>query len=120
MQFQDFVFPHEPERLEISSANRLGVGHCPGYGPVIQELGVGERVISGEGAFFGPEAEDQYRRLEEVFFRQKPGRLVLPGKRAVTAHFSKLRWLGEGDGQVLRYAFEFLESPGPAWAGEEG
>ena len=47
-------------------------------------------------------------------------RLVLPGLTAVTAHFSRLGWLGEGDGQVIRYSFEFLESPGPGWAGGEG
>ena len=54
MQFKDFVFPHEPAKLEVGAVNRLGVGHCPGYGPVIQELGVQQRVITGEGAFFGP------------------------------------------------------------------
>ena len=120
MQFKDFVFPHEPSKLEVGAVNRLGVGHCPGYGPVIQELGVQQRVITGEGAFFGPEAGDQYRRLEELFFQQTPGRLVLPGHTAVTAHFSKLGWLGEGDGQVIRYSFEFLERPGASWAGQEG
>ena len=54
MRYKTFSFPHDPEKLEITVKNRLGVAHCPGYGPVIQELGVQERVIDGEGAFFGP------------------------------------------------------------------
>ena len=45
MRYKDFTFPHEPERLEIRVRNRLGLAHCPGYGPAIQELGVGERVF---------------------------------------------------------------------------
>ena len=118
MRFKDFTFPHEPERLEIAVKNRLGLGHCPGYGPAIQELGVQERVISGEGAFFGPKAAEQYRR-EEVFFQQTPGVLVLPGHTAVTAHFSRLGWLGEGDGGILRYSFEFVERPSARWAGAQ-
>ena len=71
MRYKDFTFPHEPERLEIRVRNRLGLAHCPGYGPAIQELGVGERVIIGEGAFFGAKAGEQYRRLEEIFLDRK-------------------------------------------------
>lgn len=82
---------------------------------MIQELGVSQRVIAGEGAFFGPQAEEQYRRLEELFFQQTPGRLILPSHAAVTAHFSRLGWLGQGDGQVVRYSFEFLEHPSSRW-----
>lgn len=115
MKYKTFTFPHEPEKLEVRLRNCLGIGHCPGYGPVIQELGVNQRVIAGEGAFFGPQAEEQYRRLEELFFQQTPGRLILPSHAAVTAHFSRLGWLGQGDGQVVRYSFEFLEHPGSRW-----
>ena len=50
--------------------------------------------------------------LEALFFQQTPGVLILPGHSAVTAHFSRLGWLGQGDGQVLRYSFEFLERLG--------
>ena len=63
MRFKDYTFPHEPERLEIRVKNRLGLAHCPGYGPAIQELGVGERVIVGEGAFFGAEKAEKVRWL---------------------------------------------------------
>lgn len=115
MRYKTFSFPHDPEKLEITVKNRLGVAHCPGYGPVIQELGVQERVIDGEGAFFGPQAKNQYRQLEELFFQQTPGRLTLPGHPAVTAHFASLRWLGQGDGQIIRYAFQFVERPGASW-----
>ena len=58
MRYKNFTFPHEPEKLEIGLRSRLGVGHCPGYGPVIQELGVQQRVITGEGSFFGEKAGD--------------------------------------------------------------
>ena len=59
MRYKNFTFPHEPEKLEIGLRSRLGVGHCPGYGPVIQELGVQQRVITGEGSFFGEKAGEQ-------------------------------------------------------------
>jgi len=66
-------------------------------------------------ADYEEKAEEQYRRLEELFFQQTPGRLILPSHAAVTAHFSRLGWLGQGDGQVVRYSFEFLEHPGSRW-----
>lgn len=119
MKYKNYTFPHEPERLEIRVRNRLGLAHCPGYGPAIQELGVGERVIMGEGAFFGAKAGEQYRRLEEIFFQQTPGLLVLPGHTAVQAHFSRLGWLGEGDGGIIRYSFEFIERPSAYWEGKD-
>lgn len=115
MRYKNFTFPHDPEKLEVTVKNQLGVAHCPGYGPVIQELGVRQRVISGEGAFFGPQAQDLYRQLESLFFQQTPGPLSIPGHSAVTAHFSSLRWLGQGDGQIIRYSFEFIERPGTSW-----
>ena len=102
MRYKNFTFPHEPEKLEIGLRSRLGVGHCPGYGPVIQELGVQQRVITGEGSFFGEKAGEQYRRLEALFFQQTPGVLILPGHSAVTAHFSRLGWLDrDGWGEVI-------------------
>ena len=115
MRYKNFTFPHDPEKLEVTVKNQLGVAHCPGYGPVIQELGVQQRVISGEGAFFGEQAETLYRQLEGIFFQQTPGTLSIPGHPAVTAHFSALRWLGQGDGQIIRYSFEFIERPSDRW-----
>lgn len=115
MRYKNFTFPHDPEKLEVTVKNQLGVAHCPGYGPVIQELGVKQRVISGEGAFFGSEAVSLYRQLESVFFQQTPGTLSIPGHSAITAHFSSLRWLGQGDGQIIRYSFEFIERPSDRW-----
>lgn len=116
MKYKNYTFPHEPERLEIAVKNRLGTAHCPGYGPAIQEMGIQERVITGEGVFFGSRAGEEYRQLEEVFFQQTPGVLVLPGHTAVMAHFSQLGWLGEGDGGMIRYRFEFIERPSASWA----
>ena len=95
----------------MGCAAAWGWGTAPDTGR-IQELGVQQRVITGEGSFFGEKAGEQYRRLEALFFQQTPGVLILPGHSAVTAHFSRLGWLGQGDGQVLRYSFEFLERLG--------
>lgn len=116
MRYKNFTFPHEPEKLEVVVKNRLGIAHCPGYGPVIQELGVQQRTITGEGSFFGPQAARLYHQLEALFFQQTPGRLSVPGHPAITAHFVKLQWLGQGDGQIIRYGFEFVERPGSGWS----
>ena len=62
----------------------------------------GERPPGGDNR----DSQRRNRRLEALFFQQTPGVLILPGHSAVTAHFSRLGWLGQGDGQVLRYSFE--------------
>ena len=122
MRYKDYVFPQNPARLEIAVENQLAGAHCPGYGPVYQALGPARRIITGEGDFFGPGAEEDYRALERLFFEEGPGMLFLPTMVPVRAYFTRLSYLGQGDGAIIRYGFQFVEDlmPGRGKGGEDG
>lgn len=112
MRYKNYIFPHNPSRLELELQGQLAGAHCPGYGPVYQDLGVAQRVITGEGAFWGPGAEGDYAALEQVFLQGGAGMLFLPTMAPVRAFFTRLSYLGQGDGAILRYGFRFVEDLG--------
>lgn len=109
MRYKDYLFAHNPARIELSGAAQLASCVCPGIGVAVQHLGPGQRRISGRGVFFGDDALAQFRRLQAVFYEKTPGLLCLPDLPAIKAYFSALSLLGEGAGDVIEYAFEFLE-----------
>ena len=114
MRYKSYVFPHNPARLEVEGKALVAGAHCPGYGPVYQHLGTAQRVITGEGSFFGPGAQGDYAALGQVFFQAGPGMLFLPAMTPVRAFFTRLAYLGQGDGEIIRYAFQFVEDLAPA------
>ena len=96
MSFKTFTFPHNPERITVTTETRIATAHCPEYGPIHQNLGLARRIIRAEGVFYGANAKT-------------PGNLRIPGMGVVVAFPTALSYTGEGDGTVLRYTAEFTE-----------
>ena len=89
MSFKTFTFPHNPEKITVTTETRIATAHCPEYGPIHQNLGLARRIIRAEGVFYGANAKTQYTALEALMWQATAG--------------------GEGDGTVLRYTAEFTE-----------
>lgn len=34
MSFKTFTFPHNPERITVTTETRIATAHCPEYGPI--------------------------------------------------------------------------------------
>ena len=81
----------------------------PFGGYCLQNLGLTCRVMRGEGTFTGPEAYQEFRRLEEVFRSDGPGLLVHPVWQAASAYFVSLELKEEPLPDYVRYAFVFWE-----------
>lgn len=110
LHYRNFLFPYNPQRLEILEQRQLAVYHCPAGGEVVQNLGRRCRTVQGEGAFFGPQAQEQLAQLRAVYAMEGAGRLILPLlEGSMLAHFTRLEVIGEGNGEVIRYRFAFLE-----------
>ena len=69
MSFKTFTFPHNPERITVTTETRIATAHCPEYGPIHQNLGLARRIIQAEGVFYGANAKTQYTALEALFAR---------------------------------------------------
>ncbi len=109
MRYKDFIFPHNPKRIQVSYRSATATLHCPQLGSVVQHLGPRCRVVSGQGAFFGPAAAAQFAALEQLAAQGNAGYLFIPALTPFKAYLTKLVYLGEGDGSLLSYSFEFVE-----------
>lgn len=109
MSFKTFTFPHNPEKITVTTETRIATAHCPEYGPIHQNLGLARRVIRAEGVFYGVNAKTQYTALEALMWQATAGNLRIPGMGVVVAFPTALSYTGEGDGTVLRYTAEFTE-----------
>ena len=45
MSYKTFSFPHNPEKITVSTETRIATAHCPEYGPIHQNLGLARREI---------------------------------------------------------------------------
>ncbi len=109
MRFKDFTWPKNPAVLKVSFEDHLEEMILPYAGARFQNLGRKKQVVSGEGVFTGPSAQEQFHRLWELQKQTDSGLLFLPDLPGMYAFFSKLEWIGETTPHVLRYAFVFWE-----------
>ena len=109
MSYKTFTFPHNPERIAVTTETRIATAHCPEYGPIHQNLGIAKRVIRAEGVFYGTDAKARYAALEALMWQPTAGQLYIPGMGTVIAFPAGLSYIGEGDGTVLRYTAVFTE-----------
>lgn len=112
LQFGDYLFPHNPARIDIANALDSVSHLMPYYGTATQVLGVSPRLVRVEGSFFGtsaPQALGQYNTLEALFAQKKRALLFIPYQKPFYAIFSRLSMNAGGDGKIISYLAEFLE-----------
>lgn len=109
MQFKSYVWPYNPQRIEITLGRDLRTRQARGFGTLISDWGQTAARIEGEGEFFGAECREQFESLRRVFTEEGSGKLIIPSFRPVYAYFESLKLLGEGPMRTLRYGFVFSE-----------
>lgn len=111
MQFGDYVWRHNPEKLKMVYSKRVKVFRPPNQSPVVQSLGTELRVVTGRGDFFGENAFSDFFRLAAEFSKQDTALLTLPGFDSFYARFKRLELDGEAGEGLVGYSFEFWEVP---------
>lgn len=111
MQFDDFVWPHNPKTYTIRFSRGLTVRKQPFGTYTVEDQGVTARVMEGSGEFFGPGAYETFRQLASRYYRTKPGVLLHPLWQSSSVYFDRLELLEEPGEDHVRYAFRFVESP---------
>lgn len=115
MQYRSFVWPNNPRVFEVEYRRTLHSYKLPFSGYVVQDLGLQNKIIRGEGEFVGPQAYENFRRLAALFEENKGGRLVHPVWPAMRAYFAKLSLRQEPKEDYISYSFEFWEYTGNAF-----
>ena len=109
MRYKGYVWPHNPEKYEISFARKVAVHKVPFGEYRMQDLGLSYRVMEGEGAFAGAGAYDEFKKLATVFYEGGAGTLVHPVWQTAQAYFVALTLVQEPLRDYVRYRFTFWE-----------
>jgi hypothetical protein len=119
MSYKSYVWPFNPENVEIAYTRNIKNLTLPLYGSVLQDLGCDKRVVTGSGSFTGEECTAEFNRLAAVFRTEGSGILRLPGISPFTAAFSSLKMVGEAQPDFVSYSFEFIEDENTVFAERE-
>lgn len=109
MRYKTFIWPHNPKSYQIDFERPVAVHKVPFGRHCIQDLGMGGRVMKGEGEFVGEDAYDQLKALATVFYQDGPGLLIHPVWQSSNAYFTQLKLLQEPTPDYVRYSFTFHE-----------
>ena len=109
MRYKTYIWPHNPGSYQIDFERPVAVHKVPYGRHCVQDLGMGGRVMRGEGEFVGAGAYDQLKALADVFYQGGPGLLVHPVWQSSNAYFTQLRLLQEPTPDYVRYSFTFRE-----------
>ena len=109
MRYKSYTWPHNPKVYSISFLRPVEAHKMPFGRYHLQDLGMSQRVMEGEGEFVGPDAYAEFQRLACVFYENGPGLLVHPLWQAANAYFVSLRVEQAPRPDYVRYSFTFWE-----------
>ena len=113
MRYKDYVWPHNPRVYSIGYQRKVGARKVPFGRYCLQDLGLAQRVMKGEGEFVGQGAYEEFKKLATVFYSNGPGLLIHPVWQISNAYFVELSLAQEPRADYVRYTFTF-------WEGYEG
>lgn len=109
MRYKDYIWPHNPATYSITYERQVAVHKVPFGRHYMQDLGMGCRVMRGQGEFAGNGAYDEFKKLATVFYGGGPGLLIHPLWQISNAYFTSLKLEQEPLPDYVRYSFEFRE-----------
>ena len=109
MRYKDYIWPHNPATYSITFERQIAVHKVPFGLYCLQDLGMGCRVMRGQGEFSGEGAYDEFRKLASFVYADGPGLLIPPLWQISNAYFTALKLEQEPLPDYVRYSFEFRE-----------
>lgn len=109
MRYKSFIWPHNPRTYTIEYERKVAVHKIPFGRYAMQDLGLGRRVMRGEGEFYGPSAYEDFKKLATVFYDDGPGTLLHPVWQSAQVYFVELALAQEPRPDYVRYTFTFWE-----------
>lgn len=109
MRYKDYIWPHNPATYSITFERQIALHKVPFGRYCMQDMGMGCRVMRGQGEFSGEGAYDEFKKLATVFYGDGPGLLIHPLWQSANAYFTALKLEQEPLPDYVRYSFEFRE-----------
>lgn len=109
MRYKDYIWPYNPATYSITYERQVAIHKVPFGRYYMQDLGLGCRVMRGQGEFSGKEAYAEFKKLASIFYSGGPGLLIHPLWQISNAYFTSLKLEQEPRPDYIRYSFEFRE-----------
>ena len=109
MRYKDYIWPHNPATYSITYERQVAVHKVPFGRYCMQDLGLGCRIMRGQGEFSGKDAYGEFKRLASIFYSGGPGLLIHPLWQISNAYFTSLKLEQDPRPDYVRYSFEFRE-----------
>lgn len=109
MRYKDYIWPHNPATYSITYERQVAVHKVPFGRYYMQDLGLGCRIMRGQGEFSGKDAYVEFKNLASIFYSGGPGLLIHPLWQISNAYFTSLKLEQEPRPDYVRYSFEFRE-----------
>ncbi|MDQ5983846.1 MAG: hypothetical protein RUMPE_00875 [Eubacteriales bacterium SKADARSKE-1] len=109
MEYKNYVWPHNPQKINITTKRNIKEIVVPFSGNVFQDYGREKCIVTGTGEFFGINCMEQFNLLFNVFKESGNGYLRLPDINPFLAVFKSLEIIGQAIPNVITYSFEFWE-----------
>jgi len=107
MRFQDYTWKHNPKTIQVACRREIKEWKLPGQGNLLQDLGPGKRIVTGEGELFGEDCLLQFRTLAALCEQGGTGLLILPDSTGFEASLVSLTMAGQAGPDIVGYRFEF-------------
>ena len=119
LQFGDFVFAHNPRKIELVCAQSTASYFLPFYGALTQNLGAQCRIVHCEGDVFSEDVRQAAELAAQIgALRGRRETLYLPTGERFPAVVSRFACTAQGDGRVLSYRLDFIETD-TSWEAEK-
>lgn len=110
MKYKTFTWPNNPTVYNQDFTKNLVEHKYPGLnGARFEDLGSEPKTISGSGEFFGKNAYNNFKKLNNLFNEKTLGKLYHPKWGTINARLTKLSSKEEPTPQYVAYDFEFVE-----------
>ena len=107
--FKTFTWPENPENYREELV-REPIYVQTGDQWVFQGMGEPQRVITGSGTFYGPNAAENFKTLAALFSAGEAGPLTHPVWGTKTVYFTGLELTQSVEPEYVAYSFEFREA----------
>ena len=112
MRFQDYTWKHNPKTIQVDYRREVKEWKLPGQGNLLQDMGPGKRIVTGEGELFGEDCLTQFQALAALCEQGGTGFLILPDSTGFEASLISLTMAGQAGPDIVSYRFEFWEQVG--------
>ena len=111
MQYKNYVWPRNPERINVTLENNIKDIELPKNASVLQFYGRKKRIVNGTGNFVGEDCFNNFKTLFDLFKKSvnKSEYLCIPNIEPFLAVFKDLKLIGEPSPDLVTYNFTFWE-----------